>query len=515
MRGSASLAIESLPAGRDESDHAALARLVNRRVSIAMTLAHTLGAIDLFVLMFWVLPTPADIDPAANLEPNLIAMAVYLPLATIIGKVIGYRVGPASWHWLRDGRAPTEDERRRSLAIPLHCLRLNAGLWFGGMVLFTALNATIDPTLAKHVAFTILLGGLTTCAVAYLLVERLMRPVTAIVLAAGPQPKPVWPGVEGRIVLAWLAATGIPLIGLLAVGVDALTDPTITREEVGRAVLVLGVAAFATGLGVTLFVARALAAPLTAVRRALARVQAGDLGTEVHVDDASEIGTLQTGFNQMAAGLRERERIQDLYSRQVGEDVARLAAGSEGDPTLGGEIRDIAALFVDIVGSTSHAQTSSPHLVVARLNRFFAIVVDVVGHHGGWVNKFEGDAALCVFGAPAALGDPERCALAAARELDARLRDEMPSTEVGIGVSAGAAVAGWVGAERRFEYTVIGDPVNEAARLCELAKTRESRVLASEAIVSLAGRNEGALWRIGEQIKLRGRSTETRIAAPA
>ena len=141
---------------------------------------------------------------------------------------------------------------------------------------------------------------------------------------------------------------------------------------------------------------------------------------------------------------------------------------------LGGEAREAAVLFVDIEGSTTLAESQDPAEVVTMLNRFFAIVVEVVAAHDGWVNKFEGDAALCVFGAP--LPDPEASAqaLAAGRELCQRISAELPEISAGIGVSAGRVVAGNVGAARRFEYTVIGDPVNQAARLTELAKRRAS-----------------------------------------
>jgi class 3 adenylate cyclase len=172
-------------------------------------------------------------------------------------------------------------------------------------------------------------------------------------------------------------------------------------------------------------------------------------------------------------------------------------------------------LFVDIVGSTAMAQHAPPERVVARLNRFFAVVVDVVGHHGGWVNKFEGDAALCIFGAPAPQEDSAGCALSAARELAERLRTDLPGVQAGIGVSAGPAVAGWVGAEQRFEYTVIGDPVNEAARLCELAKRGDHKLLASSAVVSRANGDEAGRWRLGESVVLRGRNAGTQVAVPA
>jgi adenylate cyclase len=149
------------------------------------------------------------------------------------------------------------------------------------------------------------------------------------------------------------------------------------------------------------------------------------------------------------------------------------------------------------------------------LNRFFRVVVEVVEAEGGLVNKFEGDAALCVFGAPVARHDPSGDALRAARKLAARLSSELPEIDFGIGVSAGVAVAGNVGAERRFEYTVIGDPVNEAARLAELAKQRPERVLGSSCALERAGSPEAEAWSVTEEALLRGRLAPTQLAHPS
>jgi adenylate cyclase len=214
----------------------------------------------------------------------------------------------------------------------------------------------------------------------------------------------------------------------------------------------------------------------------------------------------------MAAGLRERERIRDIFGRQVGQEAARQALAVE-DPQLGGEVCEVAVLFVDVVGSTELAASRDPREVVALLNDFFAEVVEAVDAQGGWVNKFEGDAALAIFGAPTPLPNRAAAALAAARDLDARLQRRVSDLRAAIGVAAGTVVAGHVGAESRFEYTVIGDPVNEAARLTELAKEQPVRVLASGAAVATAG-DEAERWQLGDSVTVRGRAAPTRLASP-
>jgi adenylate cyclase len=182
---------------------------------------------------------------------------------------------------------------------------------------------------------------------------------------------------------------------------------------------------------------------------------------------------------------------------------------------LGGEVREVAVVFADVIGSTSIAGRRPPNEVVALLNDFFRLVVETVEEQGGWVNKFEGDAALCVFGAPTARPDAACDALRAARTLRRRLDEELEGADAGIGVSAGPAVAGNVGTEERFEYTVIGDPVNEAARLSELAKRCPERLLATAGVVERAGPEEAACWETREEVVLRGRDEPTALATPA
>jgi len=306
----------------------------------------------------------------------------------------------------------------------------------------------------------------------------------------------------------------VPVVGLMLTAVSALVYGDVPATRLAVIVLAIGGVALGAGLLVNVGASRAVADPVNAVRRAMRRVEGGELDTGVTVYDGTELGQLQSGFNTMVGGLRERERIHDLFGRQVGRDVARAAAAAQ-EVRLGGEVRCVGVLFVDLVGSTALTAQRPPEEVVELLNRFFAVVVEVVEEHDGWINKFEGDAALAVFGAPVDGEDPAGCALAAGRVLAARLASELPDVTAGIGISVGDAVAGNVGDVRRYEYTVIGDPVNEAARLTELAKTVPGRVLAAADAVAMAAPEEAARWELGEPTQLRGRPDPTRLATPA
>jgi adenylate cyclase len=212
----------------------------------------------------------------------------------------------------------------------------------------------------------------------------------------------------------------------------------------------------------------------------------------------------------MASGLREREHLREVFGGYVGEDVARQAL--EAGVSLEGEQREVSVLFVDLIGSTALSERMSPAEVVRLLNGFFEAVIGAVAADDGWVNKFEGDAALCVFGAPVAQTDHAARALRAATAMRTAL-STLPGLDAGIGVSSGVVVAGNIGSERRYEYTVVGDPVNEAARLTELAKSHAGRIVVSERTVLSAG--NGADWRKDESVTLRGRSRPTQTFVPA
>lgn len=487
-----------------------------RRLSMAAVVAaNVVGAGVVVCFAVWALPKPDGVVDADVRLANLGLAAAYVVAAVLVGVLWGRRLleeGPDGTRaWLLEDRAPSPAQSLRVLRGPLRIMAVQVVLWGLATLCFSALNLAFSPLLALGVGLTVALGGLTTSAAAYVLGELALRPVASRALAAGPSDRRGVPGVAARWLLAWALGTGAPIVGLLLVGVVAFTDVPI--DETALAITIVVLCAFALGFGalVSALAAYATVHPISSIRGGLARVREGDFDVELGVWDSTEMGLLQAGFNDMAAGLRERERIRDVFGRQVGHDVARQALAS---PELGGEVCDVAVLFVDIVGSTTLAATREPQEVVALLNRFFSEVVDVVERHGGTINKLQGDAALALFGAPTPLADAPGAALGAARDLDATLREALPSIVAGVGVASGRVVAGHVGAERRFEYTVVGDPVNEAARLTDLAKTHPGRVLASQDTIDAAGEAEASRWRAGDELTLRGRSVPTLLAHP-
>jgi adenylate cyclase len=191
------------------------------------------------------------------------------------------------------------------------------------------------------------------------------------------------------------------------------------------------------------------------------------------------------GIAEYLRERRARREAVSLFSRFVNPEVVKQLVergGIEG----AGQTREVTLLFSDIRGFTTLSESRNPEEVVALLNRYFSLQVDVVFRHGGSLDKFIGDCIMALWGAP--LDDPEHarravaCALDMADTLQAFKRElgaEQADFDVGIGLHSGPAVVGLIGSERRREYTAIGDTVNLASRIEGLTKDAKRRILVS------------------------------------
>jgi adenylate cyclase len=477
-------------------------------------LANAIPGFGLFIYLQYLLPGAgrvADPSRAATVMP--IVFGVYLAVAIPVGVVAGFRGFAPVLRWLAEDRPATADEQQAILRQPLARALAAFCYWAVASMVFGVAQGVLGYPGRRIVVVVvgILLAAVSVTALTALLIERLMRPMTRHALGGTLPSRRMGIRVLPRLLLSWAFGSGVPLIGLLLVPIDQ------TGSDVHRLVLpiaLLGAAGLISGFTIITGAARAVSEPLNGIREALEQVEAGDLSVQLPVDDGSEVGQLQAGVNRMVAGLRQRRQLEDLFGRYVGEEVADQAL--DRGLGLGGERCEATVLFVDLIGSTTMAATLPPEEVVRTLNAYFAAVVGAVQAEGGWVNKFEGDGALCVFGPPGRRGDHAAAALRAARRLYAGVSKaaELHARLVAaVGISTGLVVAGTIGSTERFEYTVIGDPVNEAARLTDLAKGRSIRVLASRATIE-AARDEGRVWLAAGEALLKGRPEPTRLYAP-
>jgi len=468
------------------------------------------GASVIGVLTFRGLPMGAALNEQDVLQRNVIASVAYscivVPIAVTWALV---------WTTIPGDSDESVERHRVVMAIPARLTAINGLVWTLAAVMLVALNNK-SPWLAVTLGVSILLAGGVTAALTYWFCTRALRPLAAEELTRNPPTTLRGPSLRLRALTSWGVGTGLPLLMVLLIAASALVVD-YSAHRLSIAILAIGGGAVVSGLVVATFTGATTADPIVQVRRGMQRVGRGEYDVSVPVFDASELGLLQAGFNAMAGGLRERERLRDLFGRHVGHDVARLAEESvsiEGKQFGKSNVNcEVAVLFVDLVGSTRLAATVSPEQLVAILNRFFETVVDVVENRGGLINKFEGDAALAVFGAPLPITDCAGRALAAGRELHDRLQLSENNIEAGVGISAGVVVAGYIGSPDRYEYTVIGDPVNEAARLADVAKTLGG-LAASGAALDRTGQEEASQWQVVRSEVLRGRDRPTMVAIP-
>ncbi len=220
------------------------------------------------------------------------------------------------------------------------------------------------------------------------------------------------------------------------------------------------------GFGVPITVGIAFSPSLRPIRdlaEGTERVAAGDFSQRLPVVQDDDLGALGASFNRMQAGLAERQRLQGAFGTYV-DPVLASRLLEQGDDVFTGERREVTVVFVDIRDFTPFAESNSAEDTVARLNALFDIVVPAVVEAGGHVNKFLGDGALAVFGAPNELADHADAALKAAMLIDRLVAERFGGElRIGIGINTGLVIAGTIGGGSKLEFTLIGDTPSQTA----------------------------------------------------
>ncbi len=400
-------------------------------------------------------------------------------------------VRPAD-RWLRGDRSPAcaVDAFRALGSIPVAYVRRRGVLTVLASVVPAGAYITWEldqrwfpefPVIVAAALIVLLYGVLLR----FLALELMMRPVLERLSADLPRDASlgsVTVPLQRRLLLVLPAiniVTGVVVSGLASPDQDGLA-------ALGFGVLLAVAVAFTLSFELSVMLARSIVEPLTDLREGAEAVARGDLTTRIPVLGTDEAGQLAVAFNHMVAGLQERATLHGAMAAFVDPQVADrvLAEGHE----IRGEEVEVSIVFLDIRDFTAFAERSSASEVVTRLNDFYDLVVPVVIAHRGHVNKFLGDGLMAVFGTPDPVEDHADRAVAAAREVTAKVRarygDEL---RIGAGVNSGLVVAGTIGGGGRVDFTVIGDAVNTAARVEEATRATGDDLLISAATLALLG----------------------------
>ena len=436
-------------------------------------------------------------QPIAYLAATAIVVAYLWPIFTY------FRCDPS--------QAAPPVVQRRSINAPAAIAAIGLLPWVLNSVVYPAATVlhfgTWKPELASQQILSPVVNGFLAATTTFLLLDWLFRAmVLPRVFPAGrlvEVPGSWAPGVRARLLIFLIAVAFVPLFTMLgliraaAMRIESGADTASIVPALTHAGEMTFAVYLAVGMAFTMILARTFTQPLTEIAGALRRLRGGDLATRLQATASDELGVLQDGVNAMAEGLQERERILQTFGRVV-EPAVRDHLLS-GNVQLGGEERFVTVLFADLRGFTALGERLPPSEVVSILNQYFSAIATWVRVEGGYVDKFIGDAILVVFGLfgsgdaadrHAAAAAALRCALALPSRLSAlnAAREATGAAPLAqsIGLASGPVIAGTIGAEDRFEYTVIGDAVNVASRLQEVAKQRAHALLATALSCELA-----------------------------
>ncbi len=438
-------------------------------------------------------------------------VALTMLMATV--RIGSYLRCVKSWLAGNKGPAQTIEAWQAAISMPANFLRKAKIVPFISIALpiviysYFAFNLTIIEAAILYAATC------ATIAYAFILhyfaLELGMRPIVVRISQSMPGELPGGPSV---LPLKWKLLMSLPMVSVIT----GLIVASLSADEqggilgLGVDVLIVVAVAFTIALEMTILLTRSILVPVHELVRATQSVSKGDLDVRVPITSTDEIGTLARSFNEMVAGIGERERLREAFGSYVGTRVAERVM-EKGEMIEGEEI-DVSILFADIRDFTAIASNSSPREVVNLLNNFYECIVPVLHKHGGHANKFIGDGLLAVFGAPERHPDHADRALRAAqeilREISDRFGDEL---EVGLGINSGKVLAGSVGGGGRLEFSVIGDTVNVASRIEEFTRKTGDRLLVSAETYQRL--NDSTILERREPVMLKGKDEPIELYA--
>jgi adenylate cyclase len=316
------------------------------------------------------------------------------------------------------------------------------------------------------------------------------------------------PGPEIQAAATQTALEGFPITSgpewvdvLLVVLLGAIVPLAAVRLRIG----------YALGLGLAAVVATLVGAQLA--------FNDGTIVTVVYALAAALAGMLAASAIHGVTVAFERAHTREAFARFVPEAVVDEVLRNADGLRLGGVQREGTVMFSDLRGFTSFAETLEPAQVIDALNRYLTEMSEAILDHGGTLVAYMGDGIMAVFGAPLQQPDHADRALAAARDMLARLEsfnqwlrdtDMHDGFKMGIGLNTGPVMSGHVGSERRLEYTALGDTTNTAARLEGMTKGTPHQLYLADSTRAALKQPADDLVEVGE-FEVRGRKASIKL----
>lgn len=253
-------------------------------------------------------------------------------------------------------------------------------------------------------------------------------------------------------------------------------------QQARRAIIGATVLIIFLGIAMAFVLGRRISEPIDQLVNASRAIGKGEYKFQFKDRRSDELGQLMTAFSEMAEGMLEKSQVMDALSRYVSPGVAKEILANLDDVELGGKSIEGTVVFADIVGFTQIAENIKPEELVSILNQYFSLISDACRLNQGIVDKYLGDGVMLVFGAPQPDADHRFHAIRCALLIQRLIEDENRSREMQglfpvrfrIGINAGAMLAGNMGSRERMEYTVVGETVNLASRLCGIANSGQT-----------------------------------------
>jgi len=460
-------------------------------------------------------------------------------VAAFLALVLTGRAVARRWsRRLRDARgalpagAKGQSLRRRALLVPTYLAALTFSGWVAAAVIWGVAWPLLTDTFTLAGAVRqsiglIFVSGTVVTVYIFLATERIWReripqlfPDGDLAAANAPRLQ-----VRTRLVILFMLMSVLPMV-VLSVATLARANALMLAEVetpalVIQNLIVIQLALVATGLVVALrlanYVSGSVSQPIRQLVASMQQVQAGNLAVRCPVVSNDELGEASEGFNQMVAGLREREEMRETFGKYVSPQVRDEILS--GRARLEGGVRDVTILFADLRGFTTWVEDTDPADVVADLNAYFTEMDAAIRDHGGLVLQFIGDEIEAVFGAPLADDRHADQAVAAALAMQVRLdawnvtrrHDGKSELHHGIGIHSGNVVAGNIGSASRMSYSLVGDVVNVASRIQALNKELGTKVLISA--VTCTRLTHKPQTQSYPSIRVKGRKAEVEVLA--